>query len=110
MKLWQSSTLWKYTLSEIRRRPGRTVLTLLGIVLGVTAVVSISLTTAATRHAYSRMFESLAGRASLEVIQEGLGGFDEKFASSVKSVRGVKAAVAVVQTPTVLSGSSGGAS
>jgi putative ABC transport system permease protein len=104
MKLWQSSTLWKYTLSEMRRRPGRTVLTLLGIVLGVTAVVSISLTTATTRNAYSRMFESLAGRAALEVVAEGLGGFDEKLATEVRSVPGVKAAVGIIQTPTVLFG------
>jgi putative ABC transport system permease protein len=108
MKIWQSSTLWKYTLSEMRRRPGRTVLTLLGIVIGVTAVVSISLTTATTRTAYGRMFDALAGRASLEIVAEGLGGFDEKIAARIESVRGVKAAVGVIQSPTVLSGPSSG--
>src|SRR6516165_4363693 len=107
---WKSATLWKYTLSEMRRRPGRTLLTLIGIVLGVATVVSISLTAASTRRAYGRMFESLAARASLEVVAEGLGDFDASLAEKLGSIPGVKAVAPVVHAPTALLGRSGNVS
>jgi putative ABC transport system permease protein len=78
MALWQYPTLWRYTAGEMRRRPGRTLLTLLGIVIGVAAVVAISVTNTTTHQAYRDMFESLAGRAALEVVAPGLGGFEER--------------------------------
>ena len=44
-------TLWAFTVREIQRRPGRAALTLLSIVLGVAAVISVSLaTTPPARH------------------------------------------------------------
>jgi putative ABC transport system permease protein len=107
---WKSPTLWKYTLSEMRRRPARTVLTLLGIVVGVAAIVAISLTTTTTRHAYARMFESLAGKASLEIVAEGWGFFDGRIATDVRSVGGVAAVVPTIQAPTVLLGEGSGVS
>jgi putative ABC transport system permease protein len=101
-------TLWKYTAREMQRRPGRAFLTLLGIVLGVAAVVSISVTTASTEHAYREMFESVAGRAGLEVVAQGLGAFDGTIAKRLESIEGVKAAIPMVRTPAVLLGTSGG--
>src|SRR5438270_9610575 len=102
--------LWRYTAGEMRRRPGRTLLTLLGIVLGVAAVVAILLTTAATHRAYGDMFEAIAGRASLEVVADGFGGFDPSILPRIGIIPGVKAAVPIIQTPTVLMGRSGGVS
>jgi putative ABC transport system permease protein len=107
MKSWPAPTLWKYTAREIQRRPGRTLLTLLGIVIGVAASVAISLTVQATRQAHRAMFEVAAGRAALEVIAEGMGGFEEKAASPVKAIPGVRAAVPVIQTPAALIGAGG---
>jgi len=34
--------LWKFTLREIKSRPGRAMLTLLSIVIGVAAVVAVT--------------------------------------------------------------------
>jgi putative ABC transport system permease protein len=67
---WPSSTLWKYATRQLLRRPGRTLLTLLGIVCGVATIVAVTLTTQATRRAYHDMFANVTGRASLEVVAE----------------------------------------
>jgi putative ABC transport system permease protein len=100
-------TLWKYTLREMQRRPTRTLLTLLGIVIGVGAVVGIMTTAQATRRAYREMFESVTGRASLEIVADGLGGFDPASVANVAAVPGVRAAVPVIQAPAGLVGPSG---
>jgi putative ABC transport system permease protein len=100
-------TLWRFTAGEMRRRPGRTLLTLFGIVIGVAAVFAITLTTGSTHRAYRDMFEAVAGRAALEVVAEGAGGFDEALASELQAVAGVKAAVPVVQIASVVLGEKG---
>ena len=99
--------LWKYTSREITRRPGRTTLTLLGIALGVAAIVAVSITARTTRRAYRDMFESLTGRAALEVVAEGLTDFDPQSVESLKQVSGIETIVPVVQSPVALVGSSG---
>ena len=71
-----SATLWKYTTREVQRRPGRTALTLAGIVIGVATVVAITATTRATRRSYQSMFDEIGGKASLEIVAPGQGGFD----------------------------------
>jgi putative ABC transport system permease protein len=105
----QPLTLWKYSAREIQRRPGRTLLTLLGIVIGVAASVAISVTVQTTRSAHQEMFEAVTGRASLEVVADGLGGFDPSSVRAVQQLPGVKAAIPVVQTPGVLVGPQGAA-
>jgi putative ABC transport system permease protein len=94
--------LWKYTLREGQRRPGRTLLTLAGIVIGVATAVAIALTTRTTRDAYRDMFDALGGRASLEVVSEAQGEFDPGIAKQVGEIRGVRAALPVIQIPAVL--------
>ena len=54
---WKYPTLWKYTVREGQQRPGRTVLTLLGIVVGVAGVVATGLLHA-MRHTYQNLFET----------------------------------------------------
>ena len=49
MSLTRPSTLWRYTARTLRRRPGRTLLTLLGIAIGVATAVAVSLTVEAAR-------------------------------------------------------------
>ena len=45
-------------------------------------VFAIALTVNTTRHAYQQMFADLTGRAALEVVAEGGGGFDRRFATA----------------------------
>ena len=53
--------LRNYTYRQFIRRPGRTLLTLGGIVIGVAGVFAIAVSVNTTRHAYQRMFADLAG-------------------------------------------------
>jgi putative ABC transport system permease protein len=107
MSLWKSATLWKYSLREMRHRPGRTLLTLAGIVIGVAAIVGIAAAVQTTRLAFREMFETVTGRASLEVVAEGMGGFDPALPERLERVAGVKAAVPVIQAPAGLIGAAG---
>lgn len=99
-------TLWKYTSGEMRRRPGRTLLMLLGIVLGVGAIVAVTLTTDATRRSYRDMFENAAGKAALEIVAEGQGGFEASDAD-LAGLDGIRAAVPVIQAPAALTTADG---
>ena len=90
-------TLWKLTVRELQRRPGRAMLTLLSIAIGMAAVVSVSLGTATTRQASRQMFEMIAGRAALQITAEGGGEFPQTVVSAVARVPGIRAAVPSVQ-------------
>lgn len=50
---------------EASKRPGRAILTLASVAIGVAAVVAVTFTTQTTRGAFDAIFRSLAGRASL---------------------------------------------
>src|SRR5215207_9361213 len=105
---WFVLTLWKYTTREVRRHPARTLLTLLGIVIGVATVVAITATTRAARKSYGGMFEEVGGKAALEVITPGQGGFDPKPAYDVlHSHPDVAAAVGSIQRPAGMLGKGG---
>jgi putative ABC transport system permease protein len=82
-------------------------LTLLGIVIGVAASVAITVTVQTTRRAHREMFEALTGRASLEVVAQGQGGFDPEAAARIKRLSGVKQVVPAIQIPGVLQGGRG---
>jgi ABC-type lipoprotein release transport system permease subunit len=107
MMNWASTMLRKFAFRKMVRRPGRTLLTLAGTVLGVATIVGVSLTTRATRSAYHEMFEAVTGRATLEVVAEGLGGFNEAVVPRLQEVKGVRAAVPVIQSSAALIGKSG---
>ncbi|NUQ62054.1 MAG: FtsX-like permease family protein [Pirellulales bacterium] len=94
--------LWKYSVRAIRRRPGRAALTLLSVVIGVAAVVSVSIATSTTQQAYREMFANVSGRASLEVVANGGGSYDQEVLKTVEQVPGVETAVPVVQRPTIM--------
>jgi len=95
-------SLWKLIARQIRSRLGRTILTLLSIVIGVAAVVSVRITTTTTRRAYQDMFSAAAGRATLEVVAAGGGGFDAKLVGKLERLPQVKLARPVIQKPTLL--------
>lgn len=95
-------TRWTFTIREVGSRPGRAILTLLSVVLGVAAVVAITTASGATRRAYDDMYRSMAGRASLEVVNAGGGAYDEEIAATISALPGVEAAVPVLQRPTII--------
>lgn len=92
--------LWKFTLREMRHRPGRATLTLLSIVIGVASVVAVTLCGKSTRQAYREMYESLAGRTGLEVVADGAGVQAGELVKSLEQLPGVQAAVPMVQQTT----------
>lgn len=99
--------LTHYSLAQLRRRPLRALLTLIGIALGVGSIVAISISTDTTRDAYREMFNALSGRATVEVVAVNQAGFSPEMVSTCSKARGVKAAVPVIQKPAALWTSSG---
>ncbi len=94
--------LWKFSLREVLSHPGRALLTLLSIVIGVAAVVAVSVATSTTRQAYREMFTTVTGRAALEVVGAGGSTFDEGLLKLVETTPGVKVAAPIVQRPTIM--------
>ena len=64
-------SLRRYTFRAMQQRPGRSILTMLSIVIGVTAAVAVGLGTATTRNAYKQMFSIVTGKATLEIDAKG---------------------------------------
>lgn len=95
-------SLRRYTVRAMQQRPGRTILTVLSIVIGVAAVVAVSLVTSTTRRAYAEMFATVNGRTSLEVRGDGGVGFPEELLSKVTGIDGIAAAVPLLKRPTRL--------
>lgn len=90
-------SLRQFSWRAMWRRPGRTVLTLLSIVIGVAAVVSISVTAATTRNAYGDMFSLVTGRTSLVVDGEAGAAIDETLRDEMAQQPDVAAAVPIIQ-------------
>jgi putative ABC transport system permease protein len=88
--------LWKFALREVKSRPGRATLTLLSIVIGVAAVVAVTVGTATTNQACQDMYLNVAGKAALEVVTEGDAFFGEDTVAAIERTPGVKAAVPAV--------------
>ena len=83
-------SLRRYTWRAMQQRPGRTILTVLSIVIGVAAAVAIHLGTATTRNAYKQMFAMVTGRATLEVDGKGGVSFEKDLLDRVAGVQGVQ--------------------
>lgn len=92
-------SLRKYTVRAMQMRLGRTILTVLSIVIGVSAVVAVGLLTSTTRGAYNQMFATVTGKATLEIDAPGGAGFKEDLLAKVRKVKGVQSAVPLVQKP-----------
>ena len=69
---------------EIKSRPGRATLTLLSIVIGVAAVVAVTVSTATTNQACRDMYVNVAGRAAFEVVGDGDSYFPEGIADQIE--------------------------
>lgn len=92
------------TLRSLRTRPLRLVLSLFGIVLGVAAILSISITNQTAMMSVNRVFEDTSGKANLIVTSGEVDsrGFAEKILGRVESYSGVAAAVPSVHIQTIL--------
>jgi putative ABC transport system permease protein len=95
-------TLFTLSAREIKTRPGRAILTLLSTAIAIGAIVAVSLATDSTRRALNEMYESVTGRAALEVAAKAGGVFPQAIASEINRTPGVKEVVPVLQLPTVL--------
>jgi putative ABC transport system permease protein len=96
--------LWTCTAREARRRPGRTLLTLLGISLGLATVVATRLTIHAAHRAYGELFADEAGGTALEITAAGLGGFDGSFAPELAGIPGVREVIVRIQGAAAIQG------
>jgi putative ABC transport system permease protein len=96
-------SLRRYSRRALLSRPGRTVLTLLSIVIGVTCVVSVTILAATTREAYKTMFATVKGRASLEVKAANSSAFADDIVEKIAAVPGVAAAVGTVEKDSSMS-------
>lgn len=86
-------------------KKGRSLITLLGIALGVTMVVAVALTNQAIINSYENLLAAAAGRADLQVSAAAGNGFPEGLLAEAERVEGVEAAVPVVSSGApVLSG------
>ncbi len=88
---------WWFLWSEIVRRPGRAVLTLMSVAIGVATLLAVSISIGTTRRAFQELYQILAGRAALQVRADGGNTFDIATMEIVGETPGVKAAVPVLQ-------------
>ena len=91
--------LFQISAGEFRKHPGRAVLTLLSVVIGVASVVAVSFAMITTRTAYKSMYQAVSGKAALEVTAVAGEGFSKDVLATVQKVNGVKVAVPVIQRP-----------
>ncbi len=86
--------LW-FHLRYLRRHPGQSALTLLGIGLGVGVVVAVDLTNEAAFQSFEGAVDALAGKATHEIIGGPAGVPDETFTSVIDRA-GVEHATPIV--------------
>jgi ABC-type lipoprotein release transport system permease subunit len=88
--------IWSNAFRQLTRRPGRSLLSLLSVVIAVGAIVSANVATEVTRAAYKNLFQALTGKADLEVVAKSGGLFREQAAELVRPVSGVRAVVPTI--------------
>lgn len=82
---------------EFQLRPSRPLLTLLSIVIGVAAVVAVSISAGTTERAFESMYTTVAGRADLEVSAAVGTSFDEQVAAKIRSLPEVQAVAPMIE-------------
>jgi putative ABC transport system permease protein len=101
-------TLVSLAWRNLQAHPGRTLLTLLGIALGVAAVLGTSITNRNASATLDAMFKRTLGGAELQVVPLGnQTTIKESVLGIVRSAPGVHLAVPVIRTDTVMPGTLG---
>jgi putative ABC transport system permease protein len=92
------------TLRSLRTRPLRTLLSALGIVLGVAGLLSIQITSQTALTSLSALFEGTAGKTDLVVTSAGTGddGLPERSVRQIERNQDVQTAVPSLQLQTSL--------
>ena len=90
-------SLRRFSQRAMFSRPGRTILTIASIVIGVAAVVAVTIVTATTRESYQLMFATVRGRTSLEIAALNTGPIDASLVEKVSALPDVAGAVPIVQ-------------
>ena len=73
-------SLATYSLRELLRRPARSLLTVIGIAVGVATVVASATAMHAARIGCTDLFDDISGPRSLEVTAASRTGFDGRIA------------------------------
>ena len=91
-------------LRSLGARPSRTLLTLFGIVLGVSVILAISITNLSTIDSITAIFSQASGKANVVVISSDITsqGFRQDVLRQVSAVPGVQAAIPSLQPQTML--------
>nr|WP_290668030.1 ABC transporter permease [Ardenticatena sp.] len=89
---WQ----WRYILRALWRRRWLSVLTVVGIALGVAVVVAVDLANASAARAFTLSTESITGRATHHIVG-GPGGVDERLYTRLRTELGERLIAPVVE-------------
>lgn len=93
---------WRFAWRELRQRPSRPILTLLSIVIGVGAVVAVTIASGTTKRAFDQIFKAVAGSAALEIAPPVARSFDERVIAKIREVPGVLAVAPMMTRETSL--------
>lgn len=98
------SNLYGLALRNLWTRRTRTLLTALGIVLGVAVILAINIANTSTLASINKIFDEASGLADLVIVPSSLTGqgFSDATLGRVKAIAGVAAAVPSVNASTLL--------
>jgi len=85
-----------------RRRAGRAIATVLGVALGVALMAAVAVVNRSILASYTGVIDTLAGRAELQVLATGDGGFPAAVLERVRNVRGVEVAAPILARAAML--------
>ena len=97
-----NAALARFSRRHTGLRPGRTLLTLLSVVIGVAAITSVDMLSHSIRNANQRMFATVNGGSSLEISGTGNATLEQTLIEELEQVPGVQAAVPIVLRPAAL--------
>src|SRR5437588_5363947 len=93
---------WKFAWREVRMRPSRAILTLLSIVIGVAAVVAVTIASGTTGRAFDQIYQTVAGKAQLEIAAPIGSSFKEEIVPEVRKLPQVQAVAPLLKRNTIL--------
>lgn len=100
-------SLRTYSLRELGRRPVRSLLTVVGIAVGVATVVASTTAMQAARLGCADLFDDLSGPRSLVVTAASNAGFDGRIRTELEAIPGIRACLPRVRSAAALLGPSG---